>query len=519
LNLYAGYLGNYGKIGIPMESERKYGDLSVMTPPMDKEHPNFNFVNNYNAAWLGGDYTLKPDNTISFELNYNSQAPKTSTLSDLTTYLNNSVISESQSVSNTHGTNNSLQGTLTYHGKWSDKSTFEGDLRYRHSTPTNYSDFTQGNMYSDSYNTQVENFYRVNLDYTYQFNPKFSADIAYGILIDNFNLYQNNQTLTQHQVRNRPSLYLSYNPVKQWSMKAGAMVEFYNQTFMNLKQSQTGFLPFVNIMYKPIDKFSVTAKYRAYPGYPDINSMTTFQTQMDTLTWSVGNPNLKPSNYQEAGLDINFLNHFTVSPFYGFDASNNQQYLYEENGQYYQQPVNADLKKLGVNVNFTLPFKKHFFWQNFLQMSESWLSYNDVSNKQFSYIFNSMLVYSMSKLDATAGIGIQKNITRWGTLQGYNAGGNDIPMVMLQKNFLKHRLSCTLIYVPPFKEGFINYTMDQMTQTPNYYSKDSRSVTLLQNLVLLQINYHFNSGKQVNVKKSSLDNDNNTKQKSGGLGM
>jgi len=453
-------------------------------------------------------------------LNYSFYKPKTNTLSDLTTYLNNAVIGESQSVSNSRNTNDILQATLTYHGKWSEKSNFEGDFRYRHQTPTNYSDFTQGAMYSNSYNSQVENFYRLNLDYTYQFSPKVSADIAYGAIIDNYNFYQNNTTLTQRQVRNRPSLYLTYSPAKQWSMKAGAMVEFYRQSFMNLTQSQTGFLPFVNIMYKPTDKFSLTAKYQATPSYPDINSISAFETQMDTLTWSVGNPYLQASNYKVVSLDINFLKHFNVQPFYNFDSHNSQQYLYEESGQYYQSPVNADFKKLGVNVNFTLSFKKYFFWQNFLQMSNAWISHNDVSNKQFSYTYNSMLVYRIPKWDAMAGAGIQKNITKRGTLQGYNAGGNDIAMLMIQKNLFKKRLSLTFIYVPPIKEGAIaNYTMEQVTKTPTYFSKDSRNVKLLQNLMLFHINYHFNSGKQINVKKSSLDDDNSTKQKSGGLGI
>jgi len=519
LNLYATYYSWAGKLRLPIAAEKRYGDISVMTPPFDYKNPNFSPTFAANTISFGGDYTLNPKNTLAFEINYNGNTQKTTANSDLTTYYNNIAIGESHFTNNTRNTSNPLQATLTYHGKWSEKSHFEGDLRYRHSTPTNFSDYTQGEMYSSSYNTQVENFYRLNLDYTYQFNPKFSAEIAYGAIIDNFNFYQNNQTLTQHQVRNRPSFYLTYSPAKQWSMKAGAMVEFYNQTFMDLKQSQTGFLPYVNIMYRPSDKFSMTAKYQATPNYPSINSLAAFETQTDSLTWTMGNPYLKASNYKVVSLDINFLRYFNVQPFFDFDSGNNQQYLYEANGQYYQSPVNANFKKLGANVNFRIPFKKYFFWQNFFQMSNAWISYNDASNKQLSYIFNTMLIYNQPKWDAAAGIGLQKMITKWGTLQGYNGGGNDIPLMMLQKNLFKKRLSLTLIYVPPIKEGFLRYSQDSMTKTPNYYAYDSGGLKLLNNLMILQINYHFNSGKQVSVKKSSLDNDNNVKQKSGGLGL
>jgi len=519
LNLYATYSGGASKLRLPTAAEKRYGDLSVMTPSFDYKNPNLKLIFAGNNISFGGDYTLNPKNTLAFEINNNCNSQKTNINSDLTTYLDNVAIGESQFTNNTRNTNNLLQATLTYHGKWNEKSKFEGDLRYRRSTPTYFSDYTQGDMYSSSHNTQIDNFYRLNLDYTYQFDPKFSAEIAYGAIIDNFNLYQNNQTLTQHQIRNRPAFYLTYSPIRQWSIKAGVMVEFYRQSFMDLKQSQTGFLPFVNIMYKPMDKLNITAKYQATPRYQDINSLSPFTTQTDSLTWSMGNPELKASNYKTVSLNINFLRQFNIQPFYDFDSQNSQQYLYEKNGKYYQSPVNADLKKLGVNVNFTLPFKKYFFWQNFFQMSNAWISYNNVSNKQLSYIFNSMLIYNQPKWDVTAGIGIQKMITKWGTLQGYNGGGNDIPMMMLQKNFFKKRFSLAIIYVPPVKEGFIRYSQDSMTQTPTYYSINRGGLKLLNNLTILQINYRFNSGKQINVKKSTLDNDSNVKQKSGGIGL
>ena len=297
------------------------------------------------------------------------------------------------------------------------------------------------------------------------------------------------------------------------------MVEFFNQTFMNLEQSQTGLLPFANIMYKPSNKFSVTAKYRAYPRYPDIGQLSTFTTQVDTLTWSVGNPELKPSNYQEIGLDFNILNKFTISPVYSFDSHNYQQYLWEENGKYYQSQVNANYKSLGVNVSFRLPITKTLFWQNWSQLRDTWLSYNGIDNNRTTFLLNSTLVYSMPKWNAVAGVGIQKMVTKYATLQGYNTGGNDIPMLMLQKSFFKNKLNCTFVFVPPIKEGWLKYSQENLTQIPGYYSINSAGLGLLQNMMLLQINYHFNSGKQIKVKKSSLDNDSNTQQKSGGLGL
>jgi len=524
LNLYASYWGFYSKLNIPTFSEQRYGDIVVKTPPFDYKNPNFSNFQNNNNFTLGGDYLIKEGNTIALEVNYNTGFNNQGGFSDLTTYQNDVEIGRSQSNTFSRGTTDALQATLTYKGKWSEKSNFEADFRYRRSTPTNYSTFEQGEIFSEAKNNQIENFYRINLNYTYQFTQKFSMDFGYGAIFSDYKLHQNNTTLTQFQLRNRPSVYFSYAPVQKLNFKIGAMVEFFNQKFntpdSELKQSQTGVLPFANVMYRPSDKFSVTAKYNSFPSYPDISSLNTFATQQDTLTWSIGNPDLRPSNFQRVALDFNFLKYFTVSPFFDFDTHNFQQYLYEKNGKYYQSQVNANYKSLGADVSFTIPFLKNtLFWQNWAQVRQTWLGYNDLKNDQFSYMFNSMLFYSITKWDALVGGGIQKSVTKWATLQGYNSGNNDIVMIMLQKNLFKKRLSLTFIYVPPLKEGFIKYTQDNLIQTPTYYSFNSAGLKLLKNLMMFQINFNFNQGKQVNVTKSSLDNDSNTNKKSGGIGL
>jgi len=120
-----------------------------------------------------------------------------------------------------------------------------------------------------------------------------------------------------------------------------------------------------------------------------------------------------------------------------------------------------------------------------------------------------------------AGVMLQKMITKYATLQGYNQGGNDIPAIMLQKNLFKQKLSLTFLYVLPIvNDGFLKSSQEHLTEIPNvYYAKQAFGLKLLNNLMIFQLNFHFNQGKQINVKKSSLDNDNNVKQKSGVLGM
>jgi len=115
-----------------------------------------------------------------------------------------------------------------------------------------------------------------------------------------------------------------------------------------------------------------------------------------------------------------------------------------------------------------------------------------------------------------AGVMLQKMITKYATLQGYNQGGNDIPAIMLQKNLFKQKLSLMLLYIPPLvNDGFLKSTQSNLTKTPDYYAFQSAGLKLLNNLTLFQITFHFNQGKQVKVTKSSLDDDTTTKRKSG----
>ena len=515
VDIYGSYMQMDYNIPVPADYTNQYGDLRVATDAMNDKYPNIKQLVNINNITLGGDYLIKPNNTLTLEMNYYGNENKQSQHYNLTNSFIGVPTGESQSVSINRNTGDMFQSTLTYKGKWNEKSNFEANFRYYNSTPTNNYSFFQNAMQSDSYNTQNENYFRLNLDYNYQFNPKFSMDIAYGAIVDNYRLYQNSQILKQNQMRNRPSLYLSYAPFAQLNMKVGGTVEFFHQTYQDINQTQTAFLPFVNIRYSPLSKFSVTAKYHSWPTYPNVGQLSPFTAQLDTLTWSVGNPGLKMSNYQETSLEFNAFQRFTIEPFYAFDHSNIQQYLWEDNGIYYQSNVNTNKYIIyGLRFYFSYPLTKALSWQNWLDLENVHLSYEDVSSTRTRFQFSSSLYYSLPKWNATAGVMMQKMFTKNPLLQGYNSMGSDMFYLMLQKSFFKNRLSCSFMYMPPL--NFLQYTKGTYTETQNYMASSNFRIDMLKNIMILQINYHFNSGKQVNIKKSSLDNETTAPIKKGG---
>jgi hypothetical protein len=518
ISLYGGFYSQYGSLHIPSDYTKRYGDLLISTLPIDYKHPNATMKQSWNAVWLGGSYFFSADNSLSIGLNYNNNFNKPNMSYDLSSYRNQTLLSTSHATSLSHNTGDDKQATLTYNGKWGKNSTVEADFRYKHSTPTNSSTYIQDAINSTSANKQKEDYYRLNLDYTYQFVPSFSMNLGYGSIIDNQKLLQNDSTLKQNQLRNRVWLYGNWAPSTKWNMKVGGIVEFYNQTYQGEGLTYTAWMPFANIQYKPLDNLNLIAKYHAWsPAYPNIGQLSPFTAQMDSLSWSVGNPALQPSNSQEVSLEINLFKRFRIEPYYDFDPSNMQQYHWENSGQYYLSTVNANKwRKYGVSASFNYQIKKPLIWQFYANLNNTEMSYNGISNQQFAYQFNTFFYYSLEKLDGAAGIGMQKNIFKNAMLQGYSNNNNDIVLIMLQKNFFKKRLSCSFIYMPPVKL-FVQYEMNNVVNTPAYSETSRMGVGLLKNIMMLQINYHFSSGKQVNVKKSSLDNEQSAPKQGGGL--
>ena len=519
MNLYGNCYGNYNTFHLPTEYTRQYGNLLVSTPAMDTNHPNGISTRNSGNFTLGGDYLFRPDNTLSLELNYNTGYDKNIMSYDLTSYLNQTPVGESQSTSTGRSTNDALRATLTYKGKWSEKSSVEANFRYLHSMPTNHSAYMQDAWSSFSHGAQTGNYYRLNLDYIYQFSSTFSMDLGYGNIIDRNTLHQNDSILHQKQLRNRVSLYFSWAPFQKLNMKIGGIVEFFHQTYQGISQTHTVPMPYANIQYKPSNKFSMTAKYHAWtPNYPDISQLSPIGAQLDSLTWMIGNPSLKLSNSQEVSLEFNILQIFRIEPYYDFDLSSIQQYVWENKGQYYQSNVNASkYEKYGVSVSFTLPIKNALFWQNWFNANVTHIAYGAVSSRRSNVNFNSILYYNMMKWDGGAGVGIQKQMYKNPMLQGYNLWNNDALLVIIQKNFFKKRLNCSFIYIPPV--NFLSYEQGDYINTPTYKNSSTYGVGVLKNLMLLQINYRFTSGKQVSIKKSSLDNEPVAPKKSGGIGL
>jgi hypothetical protein len=520
LNVYASGWGYGNQLNLPFEYVKRYGNVTTNTPSFDFDNPNSKLRQKNADITLGADYTFAKKHTLSAEFNYSGNNNKNSFWYDLTNSVNGSPISNSSSFNSNNSTGNNLQGTVTYKGKFDEKNSLDADVRYRHTSGTSDNMYQQDSFSSISNIDQSGDYTRVNINYTHQFSPSLSTDLGYGNVFNQSVNKQNGSSFTRNEYRNRVSLYVSYKPFEKLNTKVGGIVENYTQSFDGSSKNLTSVLPYINIQYVASPKFNIVAKYHSWADYPSIDQLTPYKTVVDSLMWSIGNPSLKTAIYHTLGLEFHIMNFINISPYYSYDDTRIASYVSkaDDNIHYVTQNVNADkYKRYGITMDFTLPLSKSIFWQNWMDWYKNTLSYNGESGTTHNFVLNSTLVYMAPKAGIVTGAVLQKQISREATIQGYSSGGNDIALLFFQKSLLKQKLNITLLYMLPVKMG-LTYEQGNLTQTPSYYQLSHTSLNLIKNLAFIEINYHFNAGRQVTKKTANNDDDNKNKKK-GGFGL
>ncbi|MBB3186653.1 TonB-dependent receptor [Microbacter margulisiae] len=513
-DVYLSGWGYGGNMAIPITYTKQYGMVTSTTPPFDYSDPNSSIRNRNSSISLGGDYTLAKGHTLSAEVNYYGQHQNNNFWYDLTNSVNGVTTGQSSSTTTSQNNTDQWQGTLTYNGKFNDKSSVESDLRYSHNANVGDNSFAQDQFFSSSHINKNTNYVRFNGTYSYQFTPTFSTDLGYGYVGNNSVSSQSDSTFTYKEMRNRFSLYLNYQPAKQWRLKAGGILELYSQRYQASRNNQGAFLPYLNVQFIPSQKFNIIAKYHATVNYPGIDQLSPFKTAQDSLMWSLGNPLLKTSIYHTAGLEFHIMNAITIEPYYNFDNHHIATYITKEGNYYYSSNVNAGYyDRYGVQLNFTIPLAKTIFWQNWMDIYSNHIRYNGEGTTQHNFNINSTLVYVNPKLGVNTGLVLQKQMYRDAAIQGYTSDNNDLVVFFLQKSLMKSKLNITLLYMPPIKMG-LKYEQHNLTQAGQYYQVSSTSLNLIKNLMFFEVSYHFNAGKQVTQKHTPSGQD-EAKPKSG----
>ncbi|WP_293053934.1 outer membrane beta-barrel protein [Paludibacter sp.] len=517
-NIYMSGWGYGNNFCLPFDNIKKYGSITTASDPFDFDNPNGRIKDASGSASLGGDYMLSKTQTISAEINWSGDKQNQSFLNNLTNSNNGVFLSRSTSESLQKGHNNSITTTITYNGKFGEKSTLTSDLRYGFGSGVSDNTYEQDNFLSASNIDKSSNYIRFNAGYTYQFNPLLSMELGYGLKSQSNTNKLSGTSFSYDELKNRFSLYVSYQPLKKWKMKGGGVLETYHQNYLGESRNVSAFLPYFNLQFTASPKFNVVAKYHTFADYPSMDQLTPFKTASDSLTWNVGNPDLKTAIYQKLGLEFHIMNFITIEPYYHFDNKRIASFVSNVGKYYYISNVNADLyQRYGVQLNFTLPLSKTIFWQNWMDFYKNHLEFNGVGTTVRNSLINSTLVYVNPKIGLTAGAVLQKQLCKDAAIQGYTSNNNDLIVLFINKSLMKQKLNITLMYMPPVEMG-LKYEQTNVTEAGSYYQMSRASLNLIKNLTFVEVNYHFNAGKEVKKRESVPDGD-AAKKKSGGIGL
>jgi Outer membrane receptor for ferrienterochelin and colicins len=517
-NIYMSGFGYGNNLALPFDNIKKYGSITTASDPFDFDHPNGRIKDANGNASLGGDYMFSKTQTISAEINWSGDKQNQSFLNNLTNSNNGVFLSRSTSESLTKGHNNSITTTITYNGKFGEKSTLTSDLRYSFGNGLSDNTYEQDNFLSTSSINKSSNYIRFNTGYTYQVSPLLSMELGYGLKSQSNTNKLSGTSFSYDELKNRFSLYVSYQPLKKWKMKGGGVLETYHQKYLGASKNVSAFLPYFNLQFTASPKFNVVAKYHTFADYPSMDQLTPFKTASDSLTWNVGNPDLKTAIYQKLGMEFHIMNFITIEPYYHFDNRRIASFVSNVGKYYYIGNVNADLyQRYGVQLNFTLPLSKTIFWQNWMDFYKNHIEFNGVGTTVRNSLINSTLVYVNPKIGLTVGAVLQKQLCKDAAIQGYTSNNNDLIVLFINKSLMKQKLNITLMYMPPVKMG-LKYEQTNVTEAGNYYQMSRASLNLIKNLTFVEVNYHFNAGKEVKKREPVPDGD-AAKKKSGGIGL
>jgi hypothetical protein len=156
----------------------------------------------------------------------------------------------------------------------------------------------------------------------------------------------------------------------------------------------------------------------------------------------------------------------------------------------------------GIKGNFTLPLLKNsliiksdfdFFFQS--------ITWQDRKNSVNDWTMNNQLLYIGKKYHSVFGLIYQKGIKKIINAQGYEMSNNDYWLAFVQQPLLKNKLTVMVGYILPLNIG-VNYTQGNYADTGYYIARNIYDISMLKNMMLLNVTYRFNQGKSVrNIEK------------------
>ena len=525
LNVYTTFNSNYNNFNLHSSSKKEYNNGLTI----EKDFPDVNDMNTKvkqlnNNYTLGADYYINPKHTISYEGNLKTQplcSNKTSEIYDVI-FRNNGIImgnlsAESKNFSNSVSSYNSL----FYVGKVDKNNVFNSNFTFSNFndkyTNSYYENLLEKTNQTGSDNKNSTKFY---VEYVHTFKDNTNLQLGYGNTWERANnSYKADTSVSKFlyaDVRHKIYAYYAWQKCKKFSIKFGGAAETSSRNANGQLNSYLIYQPYADVQYKPFSLLDFKLKYRSESSYPNISQTNPFTIVIDQQSVSTGNPYLRPAVLHKVSLETNILGGLvTIEPYYHFSdnyitdigklrSDSIFEYNYSNMGFY---------RNYGFETRFTVPFGKSLFLNTDFNIFKSSIKYASKINDLNNWTMSSQLIYQNQKSQTVVGLKYQKNLYKYITAQGYNAGDNDYWITFIQQPFFKKKLSVLLLYFFPVNWG-VDFNQGSYIKTDTYTETKYNDISFLKNMVMLQVSYRFNKGKTVNKTEKNIEQNNEKNTKS-----
>ncbi|MFH0866071.1 MAG: TonB-dependent receptor [Bacteroidota bacterium] len=515
-NVYGKYSNDYSNFNIESTGLQEYANgLVIEKNPVvgDVLNATINeFSNNYT---LGADYYMNPKHTFSFESTLSTLPSDKNMFEeryDVNYLLNGILIDNVITDTKNNSENTSSYNSLFYTGKFDEKNSLNSNFTF-----SDYKD-NYTNTYKENFidkriedGTNHKNSTEFYLEYDHTFSTKTNLQIGYGNTWEKLdNKYTIESSVSQFEyadIRHKLYSYYSWQKSKKISIKTGVAAETSSPNANGQKNSYLIFQPYTDIKFKPSEILDLKLKYRSASNYPNISQTNPFTYVLDPQTVRTGNPYLRPEVTHKVSLQTHILGGLMmIEPYYHFSGNyiteigtlrsdSIFEYSYSNIGKY---------TNYGIQANVTIPFGKSLFLQSDFDFYKSSIEYEGKTNRINDWAMSNQLVYVNEKSGLVAGFQYQNNLRKFITAQGYNMGDNDFWIVFFQQPFFKKKLSLMLVYFTPITWG-VDFIQGNYINTDTYTESKFYDISILKNIVMLEISYRFNKGKSVTKTEKNIE--------------
>jgi hypothetical protein len=473
-----------------------------------------NLMNNYTA---GLDYYLNPRHTLSYEGTMAAFPSKQNMEQNfvISRYMNDSLIDQYTNKTTNISDTRDLTNSFFYIFNISDATKLNTEFTYNRYDDSYTNTLTQSNGFERTETgSNHKDYTRFYAELSHNINQKSTIMAGYG---NTWRQMQNEYvTVTglpemsfqmrdtadfwMKEFRHKLYSYYSLNINKTLSFKAGAATEYSRPRTSEVDRTYWILQPYLDFNIAAHQMLDIKIKYRADSEYPSIRQVTPFTQVLDQYSIEKGNPELKPDLTHSISARFRIMQGLlSVEPYFGYSNNkiNRVANLLENNQIEYSYDNVGQFMSSGIKGDFTIPlFKQSLIIKNDFDFFAQSISYLDRKNSIRDWTMNTQLLYIGKKYHTVGGLIFQKGLKKVINAQGYDYYNNDFWLTFIQQPFLKNTLTVMVGYILPI-DFLAKFEQGNYIDTGVYTSSSMYNISMLKNMMLVNITWRFNQGKSV----------------------